>query len=304
MLPLTYSRRKRQAETSAVDVYEYSIISKKVRIQVVQIIKDGLGPYYDSFGNTASGPLYDFIVKQVRRDVGVHQLVGHARHPEAELFKWLEEVNTTDDWLDAVELSLKVVDRVVKAHPNTYSETEAAPDDTIQEFNARMQEAALGYQYVSGEIVRADSFHLHREVVVPALTLLANPRFQAAEQEYRSAHHAFRHGELEDSLVDCGKAFESVLKVIGTARRWPINDSDPASKLIQAAVNAGFLATYSSASLNHLKGLLESSTPTVRNKQGGHGAGVSPRTVPRELAALQLHQTAAVILFLVELDRR
>ncbi len=54
--------------------------------------------------------------------------------------------------------------------------------------------------------------------------------------------------------------------------------------------------------MNHLSGLMESSTPTVRNKQGGHGAGTSPREIPNHLAALQLHQTAAVILFLVEQD--
>jgi hypothetical protein len=76
----------------------------------------------------------------------------------------------------------------------------------------------------------------------------------------------------------------------------------PASKLIQAAVEGGFLATYSQASLNHLKGLMESSTPTIRNKEGGHGAGQAVRDVPSHLATFQLHQTAAVILFLAQQD--
>jgi hypothetical protein len=81
-----------------------------------------------------------------------------------------------------------------------------------------------------------------------------------------------------------------------------IKDTDPASKLIRAAVESGFLASYSQESMNHLKGLMESSTPTMRNKAGGHGAGAAPRTIPDHLASLQLHQTAAVILFLVEQD--
>ena len=124
---------------------------------------------------------------------------------------------------------------------------------------------------------------------------------KSANSEYRSAHEAYRHGDLEHCLVDCGKALESVLKVIGRKRGWKFNDTDAASKLILAAVDAGFLAAYSQAALNHLKGLIES-TPTIRNKMGAHGAGISPRVIPQHLAAFQLHQTAAVILYLAEQD--
>jgi hypothetical protein len=94
----------------------------------------------------------------------------------------------------------------------------------------------------------------------------------------------------------------TAVKVIGSARGWPIKDNDSASWLIQAAVDGGFLAPYSKAALNHLWGLIESSTPTIRNKMGGHGAGSTPRTIPTHLASFQLHQTAAVILFLAEQD--
>src|SRR6185312_12668450 len=103
------------------------------------------------------------------------------------------------------------------------------------------------------------------------------------------------HDRFEDCIVGCGKALESVLKVIGTSRGWQIKDNDPASRLIQAAIGAGFLPSYSQTALNHLRGLIESSTPTIRNKMGGHGAGGTPRTVPPHLASFQLHQTAAVI---------
>jgi hypothetical protein len=132
--------------------------------------------------------------------------------------------------------------------------------------------------------------------------LLNNTRFAAADKEFREAHEAFRHGRLEDCIVGCGKALESVLKVIGASRKWAINDNDTANKLIQAAVGAGFLPSYSQAALDHLSGLIGSSTPTVGNKVGGHGAGGAPRAVPRHLASFQLHQTAAVILFLAEQD--
>jgi hypothetical protein len=105
--------------------------------------------------------------------------------------------------------------------------------------------------------------------VLPVLRLLSDPKFESANNEYRSAHQAYRHGELEDCLGDCGKALESVLKVIGQKRGWEFDDTDSASKLIKAAVDAGFLEAFSQASFNHLKGLIESSTPTLRNKMAG-----------------------------------
>jgi hypothetical protein len=52
-----------------------------------------------------------------------------------------------------------------------------------------------------------------------------------------------------------------------------------------------------------LRALLESAVPTVRNQMGEHGAGTTPRAVPKELAAFQLHQAGAAIVFLIEHDR-
>jgi hypothetical protein len=40
-LPLIYSRRKRQAEAKGDDVYVYDNIPNKLRVQVVQILREG-----------------------------------------------------------------------------------------------------------------------------------------------------------------------------------------------------------------------------------------------------------------------
>ncbi|MCJ2041960.1 hypothetical protein MKK55_23830 [Methylobacterium sp. J-059] len=302
MLPPTYSRRRRLSEASDVEVYKYESVPKKVKVQTVQIIRGAIGTYYHNGNNSSAGKLYEYIAREMRKEVGVHELTEHARNADDEFLRWLEYTNDVEAWLDGVEYSMRGIDRLVRGKEEYYFGRHSSPDEAIAEFNARMQEAAIGYQYVSGDIVRIDSMHMHKEVVLPALGLLNQERFAAAEQEYRSAHQAFRNGELEDCIIDCGKAFESVLKVIGAARSWPIGANDTASKLIQAAATAGFIAPYASTSLNHLKGLLESSTPTIRNKEGGHGAGTTPRVIAPELAALQLHQTAAMILYLTQRD--
>lgn len=121
-----------------------------------------------------------------------------------------------------------------------------------------------------------------------------------ANAEYLKAHEAYRHADYETCLTECAKAFESVLKIIGAARGWGINQSDPAAKLIDAAVQAGFLASYVAAGFTSLRAMLESGAAPMRNKTAAHGAGTANRAVPKELASFQLHQTAAVIVFLIE----
>jgi hypothetical protein len=277
-----------------------------VRVQVIQMLESGLGSVgpLTVRGTSSTNPCYDHIVKSMRLELGVHRLAGTLNdNLQRELFLWLSSEANIEHWLDGVEVSLQTMKAwMSEGEYRSVYRPSATPDAIIVEFNARLLEAAVGYQYVAGEIIRIDSQHIHSEVVLPVLQLLTDPRFESANSEYRSAHEAYRHGQLEDCLVDCGKALESVLKIIGRKRGWKINDTDTASKLIQAAVEDGFLAAHSQPALNRLRGLIESSTPTVRNKMAAHGAGANPRVVPQHLAAFQLHQTAAVILYLAEQD--
>jgi hypothetical protein len=311
LLTPIYSRRKRQAEATGQDVYNYNDIPTRVRVQVVQLLGAGLGSADTSTRSASTrrphlmvNHCYEHVVKSMRLELGVHHLAGsNSSNLQLELFFWLQSEPEIDHWLDGVELSLQNIETVmVNSDFRVLYRPSATPNDVIAQFNARLLEAAIGYQYISGEIIRIDSQYLHSEVVLPVLQLLSDPRFESANSEYRSAHEAYRHGDLEHCLVDCGKALDSVLKIIGRKRGWKFNDTDSASKLIQAAVEDGFLEAFSQTSFNHLKGLIESSTPALRNKMAAHGAGVSPRMIPQHLAAFQLHQTAAVILYLAQQD--
>jgi hypothetical protein len=303
VLPPTYSRRKRQSEGNSPNIYHYDHIPPHLRIQIIHIFSDAIGDYNESNYGADHDKCYDYLVKSLCKDIGVLKLTDDPYLNSKEAFlEWIQSESDIDRLLDGYEQGLQLIDGYIRGHSAFQHSVEMSPDDAIAEANARFQEAGIGYQYVSGKVVKVDSEFLHKEVMLPVLALLHDPAFASAEKEYLEAHEAYRHGRLEDCIVSCGKAFESVLKVIGVKRDWPINENDPAKKLIQAAVNAGFLATYSQESLTHLRCLMESSTPTLRNKAGGHGAGPVVRDVPSHLAAFQLHQTAAVILFLAEQD--
>jgi hypothetical protein len=299
----TYSRRKRQLRGGGPDVYQYNHVPNPLRVQIIHIFSDAIGDYIESNYGADHNKCYDYLVNVLYKEFGVFKLVDdYPENSREEFFAWIQSESDIDRLLDGYELGLKLIDGYIRGNNAFQHSVEMSPDDAIAEANARFQEAGIGYQYVSGEIIRVDSGFIHREAILPVLALLHDPTFAAAEKEYLAAHEAYRHGRLEECMVSCGNAFESVLKVIGAKRDWPIKENDPAKKLIQAAVNAGFLATYSQESLTHLRCLMESSTPTFRNKLGGHGAGQVARDVPRHLAAFQLHQTAAVILFLAQQD--
>lgn len=115
------------------------------------------------------------------------------------------------------------------------------------------------------------------------------------------AHKEYRNRKYRKSIHECGNAFESTLKAICEQRGWKYNaDKDTAKKLIGIVLDNELIPKYFQDQFTKLQGLLESSAPALRNKKGGHGQGAKPDPAPDYLAAYQLHQTAAAILFLVE----
>ena len=302
-LPEIYSRRKQREIGRKDDVFNYDELPSKVRVQIIHIINGSLGPYYDEYGNRSVGsPYFDYVCGLLREELGVFSLTPsrQANNQRDELMGWFQTEPNVDYALDFIELTFRLIDRIVREDTYKFREMEKSPDTAIAELNARLLEAGIGYQFKDGTIIRIDSELLHKEVVLKALQLTGEDRFASVNNEYMKAHGHFRHGDYEPCLVECAKAFESTLKIIGATLGWDISENDNASKLISAAVKSGFIAPYLDAGFTSLRAMLESGVPVPRNKDAGHGAGVKKRAVPAELAAYQLHQTAATIVFLIE----
>lgn len=159
VLRSTYSRRKRQAQTTD-DVYNYDQIPIRVRIQVVQILSEGIGKtYYYSSGNLSKAArIYDLLCREMSKELGVHSLHSAQPHDNRRAFLgWLESEPDTDNWLDGLELALQHIDGLVRNNLDELRyDVERKPDAVIAELNARLQEAALGYEYVGGVIIRKD----------------------------------------------------------------------------------------------------------------------------------------------------
>jgi hypothetical protein len=210
--------------------------------------------------------------------------------------------NKLDEVLDVIELSFRVLDRLVRENRYDYQDSTQEPDDAIAELNARFREQGVGYQYESGQLIRVDSQLIHSEVMQPALRFLTAKDLKGANEEFLSAHNHFRSRNHKECLNECLKAFESTLKCICDRRKWGYKPTDTAKALLQVVFDQGLVPSFLQSHFTSLRSSLEAGVPTVRNKLGGHGQGGTPVTVPDSLAAYALHLCATNIVLLVQLE--
>lgn len=291
-----FSKRQRRLRGEVSDVYVYDQMPHELRVQIIHIVTEAFinqGDY--SFDDGC----YKEIVKVLRKERGVFELIKFPKNSQHELFNHLLQCESVEKALDVVELCFRFIDYWMRN--NNYRPAMSA-DDAIKELNERFKEASVGYQYESGEIIRVDSQIVHSEVVKPALILLHKKMYANAEQEFLSAHKHYRDGRYQECLTNCAKAFESVMKIICEKRKWKYGQNDTASKLVDVIISNELVPGHFLTQFSALRSMLESGIPTVRNKQAAHGQGAVKINVPDYLASFLLHQTAATILMLAQAE--
>lgn len=295
-----FSKRQKRARGEMPDVYVYDDLPQPLRVQIVHIIRDAFGT--DNYGSDHAAKAYEFVKQSLCREYGLFELVKHPRSDQESVFNFFLQEESVERALDVVELCFRIIqihiadDQSYKYHTNRKIDS----DDATAELNERFKEHGVGYQFESGEIIRVDSQFLHAEAVKPTLAVLRDKSFKGANEEFLKAHEHYRHGRYKESLVDALKAFESTMKTICSLRGWPTQPTDTAKNLIATCMNNGLFPAYFDSQFSSIRSLLESGVPTVRNKNGGHGQGAAPVTVPEYLARYTLNLTATTVLFMVE----
>lgn len=289
-----YSRRKRQAAKTTADVYQYVDLSPKLRQQMLFAFRHMADVAVK--GTSTEAELWNDVVEILREEQGVESLgKGYFPHAQAEFDHWFKANDDIDAALDAVEIITRVCAYYA---PRGYDNTTPQFKKLVTTLNDRMLEAQFGFQVEDVTIVELSSQFAHAEIVVPALRVLNEDRFATANAEFRKAHEEFRNQSYADCITDCGKALESVFKVIAAERSWPgVSDNSTLAKLIEAAAANDLFPGYMEEQVRGLRAMLQG-PGTVRNKDGAHGKGDAPSHASRDLAAYQLHQTAAALIFL------
>jgi len=295
-----FSKRQKVLRGEVPDVYQYDTFPESFRVQIIHILRDALGnaQAYDSRTNEVYKSIHDVLA----REYGVFVLSIEASRSGAQsgLYDFFLKAKSPETVVDVIELSFSVIDTYCRDWEfSGNSEPKITPDAAIAELNARLREHGIGYQFVSGQMVRVDSTIVHTEVVRPALQLLADKLYAGANAEFLAAHSHYRHGRYKESLNEALKAFESTLKTICSIRNWPCDATDTSKKLLDVCFAQGLLPPFLQAQFSALRTLLESGVPTLRNKTSGHGQGSQLQPLPQHVAAYGLHLAASSILFLV-----
>ncbi len=302
----TFSKRLlKKGRAGQPDVFQYDQLPAGFRVQVIHIWSD-LCVRRSVYGEWRSLPAadtwWDVIESTLSRELGVFNLSqdGQTGFERCQNFLLSNETSVLNT-LDLIELSFRVLDSALEEHCRRYPhKPKQSPEAAIAELNARFCEHAIGYEFINGELIRKDSQFIHAEATRPALTLLADAKFNGANQEFLRAHEHHRKGRQKEAMQDALKAFESTLKTICDQRGWTYKPTDTAKPLIAAVLNNDLVPRFCETHLAALRTVLESGLPTVRNKLAGHGQGAQPVAVPAYYAAYALHLAASNIVLLLE----
>ena len=301
-----YSKRRKRELGLEPDVYTYDNFNANLRAQICYVIDDVLGIQ----NRNELERNYGSICEILRREYGVYKLVAglHVRASVIdELGQFISLEQDIDRVLDAIELCFVIAESYRdKSYTYRYpqEDTGAYIDECVSELNTRFKEHGKGYEVSDGRVLRIDSELLHTEAVKPAISFLNQPEYAGPRDEFFGAYEHYRHGNLKEALNDALKAFESTIKVVLELRGWEYDKTSPAKKLLGVLLANNFLPSYHQNHLNALSTLLESSVPTIRNKEGGHGQGSEVSEVEPEIAAYVLHTTASAIVMLCSLEKK
>lgn len=305
VIDLYSQRRKRLEKGTTPDVYIYDELRQTLRVQVIHIWTDTIGPYFSVDRYTtppASNHHWDTIAGLVAREKGVFWLGERDCNPYVQCQQHLQ-TGSVDDALDLIEVSFKYIDAIVRNQhggDDQASRVKQTPNDAIAELNQRFLEHGIGYQYAEGVMIRIDSQFLHSEVVQPALSLLIESKFKGPLDEFLGAHEHYRHGRYEECISEALKAFESVLKAICDRKKWPYPANATAKPLLDIAFANGIIPAEFQSHLGSLRATLEAGLPMLSNRSARHGQGENVREVPPFYAAYALHLAATNIVFLIE----
>lgn len=300
-----FSKRRRKAEREGqADVYRYDNFPDALKVQIVHIWNDAIGHYdrYNASANELWGTIHDLLA----REKGLFQLGMHG-NPQDRVIDWFVKNSEADDILDMIELSfkaIKIINGTKNEHVRRMEHIKSSADDAIEELNIRFREHGIGFQFEGEEIIRIDNQFIHGEIVKEALSLLAEPIFKKANEDFLSAHKSYRDASFKDSIVAAQRCFESTLKAICEKKQWAYQPGDRSSELIKLVRSKGLFPDYLGSGFDSYIAMMKTGLPNIRNNAGGHGDSPEAPAVPSYIAAYALHLTASNVVLLAAAMKR
>lgn len=162
-----------------------------------------------------------------------------------------------------------------------------------QELNGIFAEEGCAWVFCDRSFFQIDSKFLEEKVHTQVHELLNGNGFMGALEEFVEARNDFASGDFKGTILNAGKAFESVMKTI------LCREEGVAGDLIKALGRSQILEDVPENLKKSFESKVFEAVPLLRNKMGGHGQGQQVVVVSRELAELCLNLAGSVILYCI-----
>jgi hypothetical protein len=304
-------RRRNQERQGQPAIYEYDSFPQPFLVQVVQILERAIGSYLATgvgyvvrrSGGYSPEKTWGLINEQVSHEIGEFDLSPNLHRERDKFSSFLTASSRSrDEILLTIEFAFRTIiplERMSKFDQYEFGVL-LSPDEAIEHLNHRLRRHDLGYQFVAGQLIRVDEQFVHAEVVEPAIAALHSAGFEGALNEFLKGHKEYRLGNYKTAMNEAQKAVESTMKAICTTRGWTHPSNPNASQLIKVLLDQGLVPKENESLFNGIRTILESGTPTMRNRMSAHGQGQSVVNLPDYIAAFGLHLAASTIVLLME----
>ncbi|MDE2906242.1 MAG: hypothetical protein OXQ28_09175, partial [Acidobacteriota bacterium] len=179
-----YSKREKQLPS----VYQFETLPRPLRVQIQRIIRD---MFTSKLGQIADPERYSELHEALAQEYG-QRVLADGKDATSRVQTFLDTADI-ERVLDAIQIALQLAVKTLFGRLD--------PSQAIDELNHRFQEHGVGYQFENTTVIRADSTYIHQQAVMPALTVLRAPHFEAAEAEFRKAHEHYCHRRYGEANV-------------------------------------------------------------------------------------------------------
>jgi hypothetical protein len=158
--------------------------------------------------------------------------------------------------------------------------------DEVQQI---LEEERVSFDFVRGKMESLKSKELHQDVIEPAMKLLRDPRFPAAEKAYQNALEEVTKGKPGDAITDAGAALQETLIALGCG-------GNRLDRLIKSAKAKGMLAAHDARMTQAIEHVMDW-VAADRSEKGDSHKGADAAT--KDDAWFIIHVVGALIVRLV-----
>jgi hypothetical protein len=301
-------RINKSQEAVKQELYSYDNLPNTFRVQTIHILREVVGVFISSFRSydySSSGPvsnqIWEAAWKTLIKEFGLFYLGKDSQeYPDIQIFKYLMDCD--------IQHALFIIETVLATAKRFTTTNQYDPEfgrnlvfeEGIRELNQRFEENAIGYEYISGALIRKDTQFIHNEVVKPAIILLNDVGFSGPLEEFLNAFKFYRQDDKKQAIAEESKAFESTMKAICSKKHWAFDPHATAVPLINVLIDNGLIPKELLSHFTSLQALLQNGLPTLSNKTSRHGQGIEPREIERYIVEYALSLCASNILFLIK----